>query len=168
MKTTLKYIAIMATLAVFSTLSQDVMAQKTSSASMTIKATVIESTSLKSISDLVFSAADVTESGYKSEMNQAAGFSIAGIVNTEIGISFKAPEMKVDDSGNSIFFTPTVKVGNQDLGSASESNGRFLIEAQEGKFRGQTSVWIEGLLQSKSEMALAKYQGDYIVSIDYN
>ena len=158
----------MATLAVFSTLSQDVMAQKYSSASMTIRATVVESTSLKSISDLVFSAADVTESGYKAEMNQAAAFTIDGTVNTEIGFTFKAPEMVIDESGDSIYFTPNVKVGNHDLGNALESNGRFLIEAQEGKYRGQTSVWIEGLLQSESEMALAKYQGNYIVSIDYN
>src|SRR5690606_11351997 len=93
MKTTLKYITIMATLAVFSTLSNDVMAQKTSSASMTIKATVVESTSLKSISEMIFSEADITESGYRAEMSQAAGFSINGITNTEIGISFKAPEM---------------------------------------------------------------------------
>lgn len=168
MKTTLKYITIMATLAVFSTLSNDVMAQKTSSASMTIRATVVESTSLKTISEMVFSESDVTDTGYKAEMSQAAEFSINGISNTEIGISFKAPEMLTDESGNSVFFTPNVKVGNQFLGSASDLNGRFLIEKQEGKFRGQTSVWIEGLLQSETEFAQEKYQGNYLVSIDYN
>lgn len=158
----------MATLAMFSTLTYDVMAQKSATASMTIKASVVESASLQAMPEMKFSDLTATADGFTAQTEQAAGFSISGSANLEVNISFKAPEALVNEDGSSLYFTPVITVGQTRLGSNGMISGQFKLDQMNQYGQGQTSIWIEGMIQSDKEVAQAKYKGDYLVSIDYN
>lgn len=168
MKTTLKYFTIMATLALFSTLSHDVMAQKSTTASMTIEAKVVESTSLHALQDMRFGTLTATADGFTAQAEQATEFSISGSANLEVNISFKAPDVLMNEDGSSLYFTPVITVGQTRLASKGMISGQFKLDQMNQYGQGQTSIWIEGMIQSDKEVAQAKYKGDYLVSIDYN
>jgi hypothetical protein len=167
MNTTLKYFTAMAALALFTTLTQTVDAQKSASASMSIKAVVVESASVQSLSSLVFADATTNESVYTAISMQPAGFSVSGIVNAEIGISIISSNAAQVDQ-HSVFFTPSVRVDGLSAGFGNGLSGSLLVNAEHGQVRGKTSVWIEGVLQSESSNPAATYQGEYLVSVEYN
>lgn len=167
MKTTLKYFAIMATLAMFSTITQQANAQKTATASMTVRANVVESASVESLSSIVFADAASNESGYTAISMQPAGFSVSGITNSQIGITITQQEAETEEV-HSVFFAPKVKVDGFSTGFNNELKGNVMVSGLGSQLRGKTSVWIEGILQSEEDMAKVKFQGDYLVSVEYN
>lgn len=158
----------MATLALFSTITQQANAQKTSTASMTIRASVQESVSLLATNEMKFAESSTTANGFQVTTEQSAGFSILGSADLEVTLRFKAPEKLVSVEGSSVYFKPLVKIGNQEF-AKSENMGTQLSLKQQDRFgKGEASVWIEGILQSDEDIAKAKYNGDYIVLVDYN
>ncbi len=167
MKTTLKYFTIMATLALFSTITQQASAQKTATASMTVRATVVESASVESLGSLVFANAQTNDSGFTSISMQPAGFSVSGIANSEIGITITEQQIESEEM-HAVYFAPSIKVDGIYSGFGSDLNGNVLIKGMGSQLRGKTSVWIEGVLQSEEDMAQVKYNGEYLVSVDYN
>lgn len=167
MKTTLKYFTIMATLALFSTITQQATAQKTATASMTVRATVVESASVETLSSMVFADASTNESGYTAISMQPAGFSVSGITNSEVGISIKHQPAEFEEM-HSVFFAPTIKVDGYYNGFDKNMNGNIMVKGLGSQLRGKTSIWIEGVLQSEEDMAQVKYNGDYLVSVEYN
>jgi hypothetical protein len=167
MKTTLKYFTVMATLALISTISNQAHAQKNATASMTIRATVIESGAVESLSSILFADAASNESGYTAISMQPAGFSVSGITNSEIGINISRQESETQEA-HSVFFAPNVKVEGFSTGFSNELKGNVMINGLGAQLRGKTSVWIEGVLQSQEDMAKVKYQGEYLVSVEYN
>ena len=167
MKTTLKYFTIMATLALFSTITQQANAQKTATASMTVRATVVESASVETLSSMVFADAATDESGYTAISMQPAGFSVSGITNSEIGISITQQPAETQEV-HSVFFAPTIKVDGFSTGFDNNMIGSVMVNGLGSQLRGKTSVWIEGVLQSEEDMAQVKYNGEYLVSVEYN
>lgn len=167
MKTTLKYFTLMATLALFSTITQQASAQKSSTASMTVKATVVEAASVETLGSLVFANAQTNDSGFTSISMQPAGFSVSGIANAEIGITITEQHRESEDM-QSVFFAPSVKVDGISTGFGSQLNGNVIVQGLGSQLRGKTSVWIEGVLQSEEEMVNTKFQSEYLVSVEYN
>lgn len=168
MKTTLLTYTILATLAIFSTITGDVYAQKTSIASMTVRATVVQSASMISMNDMVFSPFTVNDSGQHVSSSTKAEFILSGSVGSEINISMNAPETLNDEDGNSIYFKPLVKIGNNEISGFSNVVSNVNLMGQTSGYYGKSSVWIEGLISSNEEMANSKYSGDYLVSVSYN
>jgi hypothetical protein len=168
MKSTLLQLTIMASLAIFSTMTSDVYAQKTSMASMTVKATVVETASLHSLNEMIFSPFTSNDSGLQTSLSTKAEFVLSGSVGSEVNISLNASETLNDIDGNSIYFKPTVKIGNADVivGNNLTTNANLL--GQPTGFSGKTSVWIEGMISSENVMSQSSYNGNYIVSISYN
>jgi len=167
MYTTLTYIAAMTALVLFTSIPQSLDAQKSTSSTMTIKAVVVESASVQSMSSLVFADFSSNESGNTAISMQPAGFLVSGIANAEIGISVTSSNAELQDE-QALFFVPSVRVDGLSTGFVKEMSGNVRVNAEYGQVRGKTSVWIEGLLQSELSNPKATYQGEYLVSVEYN
>ncbi|KPP95973.1 MAG: hypothetical protein HLUCCA01_06910 [Bacteroidetes bacterium HLUCCA01] len=164
MKTRITQIILtMATLAVFSTLSADVLAQGSSVASMTIRATVVESASLQAVNDLRFSDGTYDNQRYVSVTDRNAEFVLSGTTDAEISVSVVATEQD-EAEGSNVLFTPSLVSGNDYLSSQQ------MIQLKAGAQGGQAraSVWVEGRLESENEQAVQQYTGQYLVSAVYN
>jgi hypothetical protein len=168
MKTTLLKLTIMATLAIFSTLTSEVYAQKTSMASMTVKATVVETASVHSLNEMIFDSIMISDSGVHTSTSNKAEFVLSGAVGSEVNITMNASEKLEDGNGNSIYFRPLVQIGNSEVVDANFINSQVNLMAQPKGFSGKTSVWVEGMITSNSEIAQTKFSGDYLVSVSYN
>lgn len=168
MKTTLLKLTIMATLAIFSTITTDVYAQKTSMASMTMKATVVSSASLHSLNDIIFNPFTTNDSGQHISTSNKAEFVLSGSAGSEVNISLHASNTLNDVDGNSIYFRPLVKIGNADVMEGNNLTSNVNLLGNANGFSGKTSVWIEGMISSEDEMAKTSYNGEYIVSVSYN
>lgn len=156
-------ILTMATLAVFSTLSTDVLAQGSSVASMTIRATVVESASLQAVNDLRFSQGSYDNQRYVSVTDRNAEFVLSGTADAEISISVSASETEELEASN-VVFTPSLVQGNDYL--TSQQMIQLKSNGQGGQARA--SVWVEGRLESENEHAIQQYSGQYMVSAVYN
>lgn len=167
MKTTTKHFAIMATLALFSTLTNDVMAQRSAVASMTIRATVVESASLASVNDMRFTAVSSSVNGHTLASSSAAEFVLSGTQTTEVSISLIAPETLIDEDGNQVVFRPSVRIGNESIRESNISR-QVRLNSENGSGSGRASIWVEGILESEQAFSNKIMQGDYIVSAVYN
>jgi hypothetical protein len=166
MRTTTKHFAIMATLALFSTLTTNVMAQRSAVASMTIRATVVESASLESVTDMRFTSVSTT-AGVSQASSSAAEFVFSGMQTSEVSISLVAPETLVDEDGNHVVFRPNVRIGNEVI-HAGQVSRQVRLSSENGSGSGRASVWVEGILESENAFSAKVMHGDYIVSAVYN
>lgn len=169
MKTLTQYLRIMATLALFSTLTNNVFAQQTTLASMTIRATVVESASLKTVNDLRFQESTVSESGTVLHTSTgAARFDFGGTDASNISITLSGPEVLEDEDGNSVFFSPVLRVGDSMTNMNSSYGTNIQLKSTENGYSGRASVWVEGTLEAASDKPVLAIEGRYLVSAVYN
>ncbi len=169
MKALTQYLLTMATLALFSTLTNDVLAQQTSVASMTIRATVVESATLKALNDLRFQGTSVSESG--SVLHASAGaarFDFGGTDASNISITLSGPEVLEDEDGNSVVFSPVLRVGDSMTNMNSPYGTNIQLKSPENGYSGRASVWVEGTLEAASDKPVLAIEGRYLVSAVYN
>lgn len=154
-------IKAMATLAVFSTLTTDILAQGSSVASMTIRATVVESASIQAVNDFRFTPATFNNQQFVSHTDQFAEFVLTGTPDAEISISVEADE-HIDEDGNRVVFTPAI------VGINGQSVSRQAVQMKSNGTSGQAraSVWLEGKLESPAPDQ--DYIGRYLISAVYN
>jgi hypothetical protein len=163
---TFKGIFIMATIALFSTLTNDALAQRTAVASMTIRATVVESASVIAENEMRFSPATLAGDSYVSEVNTGARFTFTGTTDAEISISVSQVESFSDEDGNSVVFRPKVSINDDVLVDAGQ---RFVrLKGSDNGHSGRASVWVEGQLESQNELNGSLISGSYLVSAVYN
>ncbi|MCH8496541.1 MAG: hypothetical protein LAT57_13045 [Balneolales bacterium] len=157
----------MATLVVFSTLTNDVLAQRTAVASMTIRANVVESSSLYSASELRFSQSELLDSGYVARSSEMGEFVITGTSDAEVSITITSPEYLSDDEGNSVIFRPSVKIDNS-VTQITNHQQSVQLKSAGNSTQGRTSIWIEGMIESESSVNGRSLQGSYLISAVYN
>lgn len=159
----------MATLVLFSTITQDVLAQRSATASMTVRATVVEAGSIEMISENTFSRPSLDASGFAGGFSSfSGGFELRGTSLSDVMISVTAPESLYNQDGSRVLFTPRVTVGDR---SYSETNflGSVQLKANQGGYQGRGSVWIEGTLQSDNgSVPSGNFTGNYMISAVYN
>lgn len=157
----------MATLVVFSTLTNDVLAQRSAVASMTIRANVVESSSLYSASELRFSQSELLDSGYIARSSEMGEFVITGTTDAEVSITVTSPEFLSDDEGNSVVFRPSVIIDNT-VAQIINHHQSVQLKSNGNSTQGRTSVWIEGMIESESSVNGRKLHGNYLISAVYN
>jgi hypothetical protein len=163
---TFKGIFIMATIALFSTLTNDALAQRTAVASMTIRATVVESASVIAENELRFAPATLAGDAYISEVNSGARFTFTGTTDAEVSISVSQVDSFFDEDGNSVVFTPKVSINNDVV---VDSGNQFVrLRGTDTGHSGKASVWVEGQLESENNLNGRMVSGSYLVSAAYN
>ncbi|MCH8523708.1 MAG: hypothetical protein LAT52_04080 [Balneolales bacterium] len=153
----------MATLAVFSTLTADILAQGSSVASMTIRATVVESASIQAVNDLRFTETSFNDNQFISQTDGFAEFVITGTRDAEISVTVSSQSM-LSEEASSVVFTPSLVSGNGLL--SQHQTIQLKSDSQSGQSRA--SVWVEGKIESPTQAEANEYIGQYLIDAVYN
>lgn len=166
MRTTQLNILIMATLTLFSTITSQVNAQNKTMASMTIRAEVIESSSVNAVQAFKMGepSFDVKESTFAR--NGFGSYSLTGAVDSEIVIRYEQVSTIDNSESHTMRFTPSIKINGKQFEASRYNSIRLGKDSVTGP--GSAMIYIEGSLTSPESVPSAIESTELLVAIEFN
>lgn len=143
------------------------MAQRSSVASMTIRAEVVESASLHAVHEMRYQSTMLSDNRVQETFRSGSELVFTGASGTDLNISVTITNAEMDEQGNNIVFTPVIYHGDKH-NSIATTKGTIKLDEGPNGGRGRTSVWIEGELNGPGVMQTEKQVKNYMVSAVYN